>query len=161
MPPPHPHGSPTRLLAAAGVGLALAAAHGCARRTASPAAAAPASAISRSTATPSRFELYQLLFRHGDLPLSRGKYCEGVVGVELERAPTLGDWIAFNLSVLAESARDVRLPASCRRRRNRGWECAVEFQAAGGETPWSWGVRFRVGLDRDLVAGSLTCLGAG
>jgi len=34
-------------------------------------------------------------------------------------------------------------------------------EAAGGESPWNWGVRLRLRQDRTFVPGSLFCQGAG
>jgi len=62
---------------------------------------------------PTRFELYHLLLRHRALPLARAKQCAGVVAPKLRRPPTLGDWVAYNLSLLQGGA--VRLPVQCKR----------------------------------------------
>ena len=138
--------------------LAFTLAAGCADRGAPAASTAPSAT---PAGPPTRFEIYQLLFRERDLPLARGQHCSGVVGAALDHAPTLGDWIAYNLSVLDEG--EIHLPAACRPSRSAGaaWDCEVQFQAAGGESPWSWGVRFRLRPDRVLVPGSLACTGGG
>ena len=112
---------------------------------------------------PARFEVYAALLAARDTPLSAGQACDGVVGVELGRPPLLGDWIAYNLSVLEEAP--VALPVECRAAEGHAgeWECDVTFQAGqGGESPWSWGVRVRVrDSDGSVVPGSLMCTGAG
>lgn len=117
----------------------------------------------RASGMPARFEVYAALLAARDTPLADVPSCEGVVGVELGRPAVLGDWIAYNLSVLEEAP--VSLPVECRAVPGRAaeWECDVTFQAGqGGESPWSWGVRVRMrDSDATVVPGSLMCTGAG
>ncbi|MFH2007619.1 MAG: hypothetical protein ABI333_13620 [bacterium] len=115
---------------------------------------------------PTRFELYQLLLAHQALPLSRAKHCEGVVAPKLREGPTLGDWVAYNLSLLHGGK--VRLPRRCKRvgatPSAAVWECDLEFSVVNPSTKlfWTWGVRLRVrNSTRELVPGSVMCIGAG
>ena len=121
----------------------------------------------RASGPLSRFEVYSSLRANASLPLSRGEHCNDVGGGQLQRAPTLGDWLAWNLNVLDEADEDgpITLPLSCRAAEGHAgeWECEVWFSAGqGGESPWHWGVRARFrDADASLVDGSLMCTGAG
>src|SRR5690349_12909377 len=121
----------------------------------------------RASGPLSRFEVYTALLAQSSLPLSQGEHCDGVVGGTLQRPPTLGDWIAWNLNVLDEADEEgpITLPLECRAAEGHAgeWECDARFDAGqGGESPWSWGVRARFrDADASLVAGSLVCTGAG
>jgi hypothetical protein len=137
-----------------------------------PPSAPPASepstpASPRASGPPSRFEVYRAFLAEHATPLSEGESCDGVVGVELARAPTLGDWIAYNLSVVDEVDEDgaITLPVECHaaEAHEGEWDCTVEFAAGqGGESPWKWGVRGRIrDADGTLVARSWSCVGAG
>jgi hypothetical protein len=113
-----------------------------------------------ATGPPTRAELFLLLSENSDVPLTEGQHCADVVGVELARPARLGDWIAFNLSVLEEDP--IAIPAECEDDGDT-WRCRVEFSTgAGGESPWTWGVAFSVRKsDRRPVPDSLLCTGAG
>ena len=115
----------------------------------------------RADPTPSRFDLFRLLMRQQALPLGRVSSCKGVVPAV--KAPTLGDWIAYNLSLLQRGA--IELPASCRASEDgRAWSCEVSFAVVNKKENvlWRWGVRFALRKsDRSLVPGSLVCTGAG
>jgi hypothetical protein len=115
---------------------------------------------------PTRFEIYAALLANAQLPLSTGRHCKGVVGAPLTRPPTLGDWIAYNLSVLEGGT--VRLPAACRPAttptRGRLWDCQVDFSVIHPKAQlfWTWGVRFQLrDHQRRLVSRSLMCTGSG
>jgi len=113
-----------------------------------------------ATGTPTRAELFLLVSANADVPLASGQHCADVIGVDLDHDPLLGDWIAYNLSVL--EAPPITLPAGCEDA-GETWFCHVEFSAdAEGESPWRWGVRFSIDkTDRRPVPDSLICSGAG
>lgn len=119
-----------------------------------------------TTGAPTRFEIFAALLANAQLPLSLGRHCQGVVGAPLKRPPTLGDWVAYNLSVLEGGK--VRLPASCTpagtTTRGRIWDCQVGFSVTNPKTQlfWTWGVRFQLrDHQRRLVPRSLVCTGSG
>lgn len=121
----------------------------------------------RASGPPSRFEVYRAFLAEQATPLTDGGSCDGVVGVELSRPPTLGDWIAYNLSVVDDVDEDgpITLPTECHAAEGHEgeWQCTMEFAAGqGGESPWKWGVRGRIrDADGTLVARSWSCVGAG
>lgn len=110
---------------------------------------------------PDRREVFALLSRASDVSLVGNPSCDGVVPEN--DAPTLGDWVGYNLSVL-EGER-VWLDAECVAAETPDeWRCDVTFHAEFDDSPdpWSWGVRFRMReTDRSLVPDSLLCTGAG
>lgn len=127
---------------------------------------------------PTRFELYAVLMRHHDMLLSKARHCDQVVGVPLKRKPTLGDWVAYNLSLLKDGK--VTLPTWCRLlpvgpagaagvagaagAAGVVWECQVGFSVVNPRIRvfWNWGVRFRLrNADRRMVPKSLMCTGSG
>jgi hypothetical protein len=132
-----------------------------------PAAAPLAPSPGRASGPLTRFEVYTALIAQASLPLSRGEHCSDVVGVELRREATLGDWIAYNLHVLDEADDEgaITLPVECHAAEGHAgeWECTTEFRAGqGGESPWNWGIRARFrDTDAALVEGSLLCTGSG
>ncbi len=114
-------------------------------------------ALAAPPRAPTRHELFRTLLAHASLPL-RDASCKDVVpGVA---RPTLGDWIAYNLSVLERG--QVSLPTRCEREAS-GWRCEVEFSVRDPkqELFWRWGVRFKLRADRGLLPASLVCTGAG
>jgi hypothetical protein len=121
----------------------------------------------RTSGPLTRFEAYSALFAQSSLPLSQGEHCNDVVGVRLQRAATLGDWLAYNLQVVDEMRTEgaISLPFTCAAAEGHPseWECTIEFSAGGdGESPWRWGVRARFrDADASLVTDSLLCTGAG
>lgn len=131
--------------------------------SASPTAAFPATPQAAPLPThsaPTRFEVYRALLRSADLPLGRAKYCENVIGADAGPQPTLGDWVAYNLSVLENG--EVTLPVSCKPDAG-SWHCRVEFSLRHDpeNVLWRWGVAFRLGPDRALDRASVSCIGAG
>lgn len=110
---------------------------------------------------PSRMSIYRQLLQRAATPLSEGEHCEGVVATpEPIDAPTLGDWLAYNLSVLTE-AEAISLPVSCRRA-EAGWTCTVEFSACHSKTNlfWNWGVKIHLDAEGKLGP-DFACIGAG
>src|SRR5262245_7804812 len=77
-----------------------------------------------TTGAPTRFTTFRALLRASDLPLAKAAHCENVIGADAGKSPTLGDWVAYNLSVLENGALD--LPASCTPD-GSSFRCKVEF----------------------------------
>jgi hypothetical protein len=118
------------------------------------------SGLERSGA-PDWREIFAVLARASGASLAANASCDGVVP-EVD-APTLADWVGYNLSVL--EGEQVHIDAACAVADIPGeWQCDVMFRArfADSPDPWSWGVRFRLrDADRSLVEDSLLCTGAG
>jgi len=113
------------------------------------------------TGPPDRREVFALLARASGVSLVGNGSCDGVVPEVA--APTLADWVDYNLSVLEGD--QIRIDAECAQADAPGeWQCDVTFHAdfADSPDPWTWGVRFRLrDSDRSLVQDSIICTGAG
>jgi hypothetical protein len=127
---------------------------------ASSATASGAPVIVPAGAIPTRYEAFAVLLANGDLPLSAAEHCENVIGEDAGPAPTLGQWIAYNLSVLEDGA--ITLPVRCTPHA-AGWECDVEFSVRNDpdNVLWRWGVRFVLHRDGTFDRTSVVCTGAG
>jgi hypothetical protein len=123
---------------------------------------ATTAALADPPSAPSRFDVLAALQKAARVPLARGQACRDVVGAPVHR-PTLGDWIAYNLSLFEGPS---TIAIECRPASGRAvFECDVEFRTEQGtESPWSWGVRARFrrqGGTVRMVPGDFTCIGAG
>jgi hypothetical protein len=115
-----------------------------------------------ATESPSRFEVLAAIARASNTLLVRGEACDDVIG-EPVRRPTLGDWIAYNLS-LFEGPSDIVVECEPDGRRAGRFSCEVTFRTdQGGESPWAWGVRASVErrAGRVRLVGPFMCTGAG
>lgn len=106
---------------------------------------------------PGRLELFQILMRLADKPLSDGAHCDGVM--DESATATVGDWLAYNLSLLENGT--ISLPTSCERMTDR-WRCMAEFSVVNPDDGvfWRWGVRVDVRAGAALEK-TLMCTGAG
>ncbi|MBI5486635.1 MAG: hypothetical protein HY905_04840 [Deltaproteobacteria bacterium] len=113
------------------------------------------------TGPPDRREVFAVLARASGVSLAGNPSCDGVVPEVA--APTLADWVDYNLSVLEGD--QIQIGAECVAADAAGeWQCDVTFHAdfADSPDPWTWGVRFRLrDSDRSLVEDSILCTGAG
>lgn len=127
----------------------------------------PASSAQKKSSGPTRFHVYRALVKRADLPLAPISSCGSVLQGIVERDATLGDWIAYNLSLL--EGQPIQLPVVCRETKSKNrWSCEVTFVKGNerSKSPWSWGVRAVLsakdgGKDWQLDAETMTCTGAG
>jgi hypothetical protein len=125
----------------------------------------PAPVVTSAPAAPppaqkTRFEIFRALLVASDLPLAKARHCENVIGVDAGKTPTLGDWIAYNLSLMEKGA--LELPASCSAE-TKGQSCKVEFSVRNDaeNVLWRWGVAFRLDGAGSVDRATVSCIGAG
>jgi hypothetical protein len=121
------------------------------------------SAAAKAAPTPSTEQLMRLLIQNQSLTLDVASPVTGChIETSLGTIRTLGEYLAHLTSALIPDNGQAQISSTCKTSTDIGGQaCEVWFSTGSGtDSPWRYGVQFRLNAKGQLVPASLRCPGA-